>query len=87
METTQVELPTALLKAAELDGDVSKETARLLALELFREDKVSLGLAARLCETPLALFMDFAAKHGVPPLRYTFEDLNEERKSVERLGR
>jgi len=55
--------------------------------ETQNEEKVSLGLAARLCETPLALFMDFAAKHGVPPLRYTFEDLDEERKAVERLGR
>ena len=46
-----------------------------------------MSLAAKLCETPLASFMDFAAKHGVPPLRHTFEELNEERKSVERLGR
>jgi len=29
--------------------------------------------------------MDFAAKHGVPPLRYSFEDLEEERRSVDRL--
>ncbi len=58
----------------------------MLALELYREDKVSLGRAAELCQTPLAVFMDFVAKHGVPPLRYSFEDLDEERKSAERLG-
>jgi predicted HTH domain antitoxin len=76
METTQVELPTALLKAANLDtNNTSEEAARLLALELLREYRVSLGLAARLCQTPLAAFMDFAAKHGVAPLRYTFEEL------------
>jgi hypothetical protein len=26
---------------------------------------------------PLAAFMDFAAKRGVAPLRYSFEDLEE----------
>ena len=87
METVHVELPRALLKAANLeDGDVSQEAARLLALELYREDKVSLGRAAELCQTPLAAFMDFVAKHGVPPLRYNFEDLEEEHRSTDRLG-
>jgi predicted HTH domain antitoxin len=57
----------------------------LLALELYREDKVSLGRAAELCQTPLAAFMDFAAQHGVPPLRCSSEDLEEERRSTDRL--
>ena len=47
--------------------------------------RVSLGRAAELCETPLAAFMDFVAKHGVPPLRYSFEDLDEERRSTDRI--
>jgi hypothetical protein len=34
---------------------------------------------------PLAAFMDFAAKHGVAPLRYSFEDLEEERQSADGL--
>jgi predicted HTH domain antitoxin len=84
METVPVELPSALLKAANL-GNLSQDVARLLALELYREDKVSLGRAAELCQTPLAAFMDFAAKHGVPPLRYSSEDLEEERRSTDRL--
>ena len=29
--------------------------------------------------------MDFAAKHGVAPRRYSFEDLEEERQSADRL--
>jgi predicted HTH domain antitoxin len=86
METVPVELPSALLKAANLEErDLSQEAARLLAVELYREDKVSLGRAAELCQTPLAAFMDFAAKHGVPPLRYSSEDLEEERRSNDRL--
>ena len=82
-----MKLPSELLRAANLaeSSSLSEEAARLLALELYREDKVSLGRAAELCHTPLAAFMDFAAKHGVPPLRYSFEDLEEERRSVDRL--
>jgi predicted HTH domain antitoxin len=86
METVNVELPSALLKAADLEGsNLSLEAARLLALELYREDKVSLGRAAELCRTPLAQFMDFAAKHGVPPLRYTLQDLDGERRSSDQI--
>ena len=86
METVDVKLPSELLRAANLEGSShSQEAARLLALELYREDKVSLGRAAELCQTPLAAFIDFAAKHGVPPLRYSFEDLEEERQTADRL--
>jgi predicted HTH domain antitoxin len=88
METVDVKLPLELLRVANLEhSSFSEETARLLALELHREDKVSLGRAAELCQTPLAAFMDFATKHGVPALRYSFEDLEEERQTVDRLAR
>ena len=81
-----IKLPSELLRAANLEQrNLSQEAARLLALELYREDKVSLGRAAELCQTQLAAFMDFAAKHGVPPLRYSFEDLEEERQTADRL--
>ena len=86
METTDVKLPSALVQAANLEeSSLSEEAARLLALELYREDRVSLGRAAELCHTPLAAFMDFAAKHGVPPLRYSSEELEEEHRSAGRL--
>ncbi len=87
METVDVKLPSELLQAANLEQstNVSEVAARLLALELYREDKVSLGRAAELCQTPVAAFMDFAAKHGVPPLRYSFEDLDAERYAADRL--
>jgi len=86
MKTVDVKLPSDLVEAANLENaNVSQEAARLLALELYREDKVSLGRAAELCQTPLASFMDFVAKHGVPPLRYSFEELEEERRSTDEL--
>jgi predicted HTH domain antitoxin len=69
METVKVELPWALLRAANLDGSsLSQEAARLLALELYRKGDVSLERAAELCQTPLSAFVDFAAMHSVPPL-------------------
>jgi len=86
METVDVKLPSELLRAANLEeASLSQEAARLLALELYREDRLSLGRAAELSHTPLAVFMDFAAKHGVPPLRYSFEDLDEEHRTADRL--
>jgi predicted HTH domain antitoxin len=86
METVRIELPSALLKAANLEeGNLSEEAARLLALELYREGKVSVGRAAELCQTPLAAFLEFSAKHGVPPLQYNSEDLEEERRSTDRI--
>jgi predicted HTH domain antitoxin len=86
METVDLKLPSELVRVANLEGNsLCEEAARLLALELYREDRVSLGRAAELCHTPVAAFMDFAARHGVPPLRYSFEDLEEERQTAGRL--
>jgi predicted HTH domain antitoxin len=86
METVHVELPRDLVKAASLEeANLSQEAARLLALELYREGKVSLGRAAELSQTPLAVFMDFVAQHNVPPLRYSVEDLQEEERFSDRL--
>ena|SRR6266550_2094040 len=88
METVDVKLPSELMRVANLEeSGLSQEVARLLALEFYREDKVSLGRAAELCLTPLAAFMDFAARHGVPPLRYSFGDMEEERRTAGRLKR
>jgi predicted HTH domain antitoxin len=88
METVDVKLPSEPLRVANLEeSSLSQEVARLLALELYREDRVSLGRAAELCQTPLAAFMDFATEHGVPPLRYSFQDLEEERQTVDGLDR
>lgn len=82
----KVELPAELILAAGLDAsNLSSETARLLALGLFREDKVSLGRAAELCQIPVEQFVEFAAQHNVP-LHYGAEQLEEDRRTLERLG-
>ena len=86
MDTVRVEIPAELVRAAEWDPEnLSAEAARLLALELYREDKVSLGRAAELCQMPVEKFMEFAARHNVP-LHYGAVDLEEDRRTLERLG-
>lgn len=86
METVEVELPADFVREAGLDhADPSKATARLLALELYREDRISLGRAAELCQTPIQRFLEFAGRHGVP-LHYGAADLEQDRAALQRLG-
>jgi predicted HTH domain antitoxin len=86
MEKVSVEIPTELLFVAGLDtSNLSAETAQLLALELYREDKTSLGRASELCQVSLEQFMEFAARHGAP-LHYGIQELEEDRRTLARLG-
>lgn len=86
MDSVQVTLPTELLRAAGVDpADASQDAARLLALELYREDKISLGRAAELSQTSVEAFMVFAARHTVA-IHYNLKDLEEDRETLERLG-
>jgi predicted HTH domain antitoxin len=86
METVTAEIPVELVLASGLSAaNLSLEAARLLALELYRENKASLGRAAELCYTPLENFLEFAARHHVP-LHYDAPDLEEDRRTLERLG-
>jgi len=86
MQTVSVEIPTELVLAAGLDtNDLSAETARLIALGLYLEEKVSLERASELCQMPLERFMEFAARHNVP-LHYGAHELEEDRRTLERLG-
>src|SRR5260370_1066832 len=86
METVEVRLPADLVRAAGLNPlNPSTEASQLLALELYREDKVSLGRAAELCQTPVEQFLEFAGRHNVP-VHYGFDQLEEDRCTLERLG-
>lgn len=77
MKSVQVSLPEALVEAAQSSrSNPSAGAARWLALELFREDKVSLGRAAELCETPVEIFMEFAGQRQVP-LHYGAGELQD----------
>jgi len=88
MATVKVDLPEDLLRAASgatySPTSASREVAKLLALELYRECAVSLGRAAELCGVSLAEFMQFAAEREVS-LHYTPADLEQNRKFIEGL--
>jgi predicted HTH domain antitoxin len=81
MKLVQVQLSEDLAEAAQLNrSNPSADAARLLALELFREDKISLGRAAELCETPVEAFMEFAGQRQVP-LHYGAAELEADRRT------
>ena len=86
MNGVQITVPAELLEAAGVNpADASRESAKLIALELYRENKVSLGWAAELCDMPIEAFMVFAGKHEAP-LHYSVPDLEEDRLTLERLS-
>jgi predicted HTH domain antitoxin len=85
MSTVTVQIPEEALALAGLDDQSDSERARLLvALELFREERVSLGRAAELAGLSLEEFMEFSA-HREVPLHYTADDLAEDRDTAARL--
>ncbi len=85
MKGVQVTLSAELLAAAGVNpADASRESSQLLALELYREHKVSLGRAAELCDMPIEAFMVFAGNHQAP-LHYSVADLEEDRLTLDRL--
>jgi len=72
MEKVRVEISAELARAAELNpADPSAQAARLLAVEL--------------CQMPIEQFMEFAARHNVS-LHYDDADLEQDRRTLERLG-
>ena len=85
MQMVRVDIPADLVVAALGRGQPLDGGDRLLALELYREDRVSLGRAAELCHLPIERFMEFAGRHNIP-LHYGAEDLEEDRRTLERLG-
>jgi predicted HTH domain antitoxin len=86
MDGVHVILPAELLEAAGVNlADPSRDASMLLALELYRENKISLGRAAELSQTSVEAFMIFAGRHEVP-IHYSLSDLEEDRLTLERLS-
>jgi predicted HTH domain antitoxin len=86
MDGVQITLSAELLEAAGVNpADASRDATMLLTLELYRENKVSLGRAAELCQTSVEAFMVFAGRHEVP-IHYNLSDLEEDGRTLERLS-
>jgi len=85
MTNVTIEIPAEVLMLAGLPGgsDSSRATL-LLALELYREGRVSLGRAAELAGASVEEFMEFSA-HRQVSLHYAEDDLTEDRATADRL--
>ena len=82
MSTVTVQIPEEALVLAGLDDQpASQGASRLVALELFREGRVSLGRAAELASLGVEEFMEFSA-HRQVSLHYTADDLAEDRATA-----
>ena len=87
MPSVQVELSAELLALAQgADAQPSRAAAKLIALELFRERRVSLGKAAELAGMTLEEFMEFSAQREVS-LHYTPSDWAADHAAARALGR
>jgi predicted HTH domain antitoxin len=82
VSTVNVELAEELLQAADVaDAQPSRSASKLIALELFREQRISLGKAAELAGVSVEEFMTFSAERQVP-LHYTMADWEADRATA-----
>lgn len=74
MSTVHLELAQELFTLAEVPaGTPSQSAAKIIALELYRERRVSAGKAAELANVSLEDFLAFSAERNVP-IDYTLEE-------------
>lgn len=85
----EMELPMELyqsLRAIGLDRPELSRRARFdLAVELFAEGRLALGIAAQLADVSTADFVAHVASRGVPAFEYSEEDLAVDLRTVRRL--
>jgi predicted HTH domain antitoxin len=85
MANVTVEVPEEVFVLAGVpEGSTSDQAAKLLALELFREGRASLGRAAELAGVSVDEFMDFSGRRQVA-IHYVEDDLVEDRETAARL--
>ena len=76
-----VVVPDDVMKAA----GVSEAEARLaLALELFRQERLTLGQAARVAGLPQVEMLTELGRHGIP-IHYGVDELKEDLRTIEKL--
>jgi len=84
MSTVQVELPEELFELANVSGTPSRSASKLIALELFRERRVSAGKAAELAGVSIDEFLEFSARREVP-MHYTETDWEHDQIIAQKL--
>src|SRR5580704_13785185 len=85
MATLALDLPDDLV-AQLASSDPAADVARIVALQLFRDGKLSLARAAALARSPLEEFKSFARLHGErPPDQIDPDEPLRERRAIEYL--
>ncbi len=83
----KLEVPSELLALLRKSQRELEQEAQLwVALELFRQRKISAGKAAELARLSLSDFMDLTRQHGVEWVSYTDEELEAELREAKALG-
>jgi predicted HTH domain antitoxin len=84
--TVRLELPRDLLGALDVpQGRLESRLRELIALELFREGRISSGKAAELLGISKGEFIHLLAHHGVAYFTESPDELAAELAAVERL--
>jgi len=83
--TVEVDLPGDVLGALEVPkGRVRERVKELIALELFREGRISSGKGAELLGIEKTEFVRLLARHGVPYFTESAAELADEVSAVGR---
>ena len=83
----KLEFPAELLALLRKSRREMERDAQIwIALELFRQRKVSAGKAAELAGLSLSEFMDISRQYGVAWVSYTDEELEAEIQDARYLG-
>jgi len=86
--TVSLQLPRDLLGALEVpQGELEARLRELIALQLFREGRISSGKGAELLGVSKLAFIKRLAQHGLPYFTESPEELVAEVKMLERLQR
>ena len=84
--TVELEFPRDLLGALQTtESELESELKRLIALELFREERISSGKAAELLGISKAEFIDLLDRHGIAYFTETPEELEAQVETLREL--
>ena len=84
--TVELELSRDLLGALRIpEHELEPELRRLIALGLFREERLSSGTAAKLLGLSKARFVDLLDRHGIAYFTETPEELEAQMEALREL--
>ncbi len=85
MKNVTIELPEEVFNKARIDlKSASEEVRKLIALELYRERKISMSRAAEIAGMPLSEFISLSSSKEIS-IYYTIEDLEKDREIAKKL--